>query len=557
MKIYISKTLSITDYEGFHLVQDHIGTNFGSPWDDFGYKVTFKLYHVSKGKFNKVGTLKLLIDGQKHTASYLYEKGEQISKNIFDVTEMIGDLKAVSLGESIDYYQKLSFVLGEVQEKVDNLLSHLHDASYLYEYIAEFVQFDGYDETIGRDGETTKSLIRKGYHVALGTYETETRFNLQLDEPSETMDPIEFKFNTSKEIAKTNINLLIGENGAGKSYVLKRITEVMSGVHENSHSWPFFHKLIVTAYSPFESFYTKTQLLDMLDKKHEKPKRKRKSKDRRNIQINKYAYIGFKDDRSNFNLNWPKESSVKSIKSIMKYDREENWWNEDNRLKTLKDTLSLCMDFDDIAVKLISTGEFYKVNSQKTKSFNERKEDFDEKEGLFFLKNNDPISLSSGQEIFSNMIPSLVAEIEDESLIIIDEPELYLHPTLEVALINMLKKLLSETKSSAIIATHSPLIAREVARDGIVILKNNNGYTRAVKPEIQTYGESLEIIIGETFEDFHTDKPFQSEIDQLKQKEGLDNIDSMLSKYSTKIGDEALAYLSASEVDDDIDFEVR
>ncbi|MEZ8448971.1 AAA family ATPase [Vibrio splendidus] len=557
MKIYISNTLSFSDYEGFHLVQDHIGTNFDNPWDDFGYKVTFKLYHVSDGESNKVGSLKLLIDGQEHTALYLYEVGEAATKNIFDVTEIIGELKAVSLGESIDYYQKLSFVLGENQDKVDNLLSHLHDASYLFDSIAEFSQFEGYGETIGRDGETTKSLIRKGYHVALGTYETETKFKLQLDEPSETMDPIKFKFNTSKEIAKTNINLLIGENGAGKSCVLKRITEVISGVHENSHSWPFFHKLIVTAYSPFESFYTKSQLLDLLDQKHDKPKRKRKSKDRRNIQINKYAYIGFKDDRSNFNLNWPKESSVKSIKSIMKYDREENWWNEDTRLKTLQDTLSLCMDFDSIAVKLNSTGEFYKIKGHKTKSFNEKKEDFNEEEGLFFLKNDKPINLSSGQEVFSYMIPSLVAEIEDESLIIIDEPELYLHPTLEVALINMLKKLLSETKSSAIIATHSPLIAREVARDGIVILKNNNGYTSAVKPEIQTYGESLEIIIGEAFEDFHTNKPFQSEIDQLKRKEGLDNIDSMLSKYSTKIGDEALAYLSASEADDDIDFEVR
>ncbi|QFT12981.1 AAA family ATPase [Vibrio sp. THAF190c] len=483
MKIYISKNLSITGYEGFHLVQDHIGTNFRNPWDDFGYEVTFKLYHVSQGESNKVGNLKLLINGQKYTASYLYDNGDPITEKIFDVTELIGELEAVSLGESIDYYQKLSFVLSEDQNKVDNLLSHLHDASYLIESIDKFTRFDGYTETIARDGETAKSLIRKGYHVALGTYETETMFNLQLDEPSETMDPIEFRFDTSKEIAKTNINLLIGENGAGKSHVLKRITEVISGVHENSHSWPFFHKLIVTAYSPFESFYTKTQLLDLLDKKHDQPKRKRKSKDRRNIHINKYAYIGFKDNKNNFNLDWPKESSVQSIKSIMKYDQEENWWNEDTRLKTLKETLALCMDFDDVAVKLTSTGEFFKINSHQDKIFNENKEDFDEKEGLFFLKNEEPVSLSSGQEIFSYMLPSLVAEIEDESLLIIDEPELYLHPTLEVALINMLKKLLSETKSSAIIATHSPLIAREVARDGIVILKNRGGYTNTIKPE--------------------------------------------------------------------------
>lgn len=182
MKIYISKNLSITGYEGFHLVQDHIGTNFRNPWDDFGYEVTFKLYHVSQGESNKVGNLKLLINGQKYTASYLYDNGDPITEKIFDVTELIGELEAVSLGESIDYYQKLSFVLSEDQNKVDNLLSHLHDASYLIESIDKFTRFDGYTETIARDGETAKSLIRKGYHVALGTYETETMFNLQLDE---------------------------------------------------------------------------------------------------------------------------------------------------------------------------------------------------------------------------------------------------------------------------------------------------------------------------------------------------------------------------------------
>lgn len=45
------------------------------------------------------------------------------------------------------------------------------------------------------------------------------------------------------------------------------------------------------------------------------------------------------------------------------------------------------------------------------------------------------------------MIPAIISELEEESLLILDEPELYLHPELEVGLINMLKNILDETKS--------------------------------------------------------------------------------------------------------------
>lgn len=57
-----------------------------------------------------------------------------------------------------------------------------------------------------------------------------------------------------------------------------------------------------------------------------------------------------------------------------------------------------------------------------------------------------------------------MSEIEEESLLILDEPELYLHPELEVNLINMIKNILNETNSYSIIATHSSIIAREVEK---------------------------------------------------------------------------------------------
>lgn len=559
MKIYISKTLGINDYDGFHLIQDHIGTNHINPWDDFGYIVTFNLYHVSDECKTKIESLKLLINGETDTAKYLFDKGLDVTGKITDVTAIIGSLQAVSLGASKSYYQKIRAVLENNKKDITNLLEMLHDASYLFGERESYESYEGFSATIFRDGETANSLIMKGYNVAIGTYERKEAFSLILDPPAASIDPIEFKFDVSKRIAKTNISLLIGENGTGKSHILKRLSEVMLGITSNKNAWPFFHKLIVAAYSPFESFYTKEQILDLLDTKKNKKKNKnnRKNKEykaQRSSQINKYAYIGFKNDNNEFSLTWPRVFSVNALKSIMKYDKEENWWTDNTRLKILKSTLSLSMEFDDIAVKLKSNNKFQLVEDDSYKEFDKYKEDIDEQEGLFFLKNGHPIPLSSGQEIFSYMIPSLVSEIEDESLIIIDEPELYLHPTLEVGLINMLKRLLGETNSSAIIATHSAIIAREVAKDGILILKKNDGYTSVSTPEIQTYGESLEVIIGEAFDDFDTIKPFQHEIDALISNET--KLNKVISSISKDVGDEALVYINSSSFcNNEIEFE--
>lgn len=550
MNIYISKTLGIKKYDGFHLVQDHVGTNHSHPWNDYDYYVTFWLYHVLDEEVTKIALFKLLIDGEMDTTDFLLKKGESVSEKISNITSLISELEAVSLGESVSYYQKINFVLGENKEQIDTLLYLLHDASYQIEKESEYSKYEGYQNTIMRDGETAKSLIKKGYHIALGTYQREQSFKLRLDAPLPTISPITFNFDISKEIAKTNINLIIGENGTGKTHILKKISEVMLGIEKNSSDWPFFHKLIITSYSPFENFHTKEEILDLLDKKNQKLKLNKSDKRRRNFHINKYAYLGFKNNKNKFDLNWPKEFSVQSLKSIIRYDREENWWNEHSRLDILKDTLSLSIKFDDIAVKLKS-GDLHIIKDNPYNDFNKIKNDIQEKEGLFFIKDGELIALSSGQEIFSYMIPSLAAEIEEESLVIIDEPELYLHPTLEIGLINMLKRLLEETNSSAIIATHSALITREVSEDGVMILRKNEGFTTAHSAEIQTFGESLEVIIGEAFDDYNTHKPFQFEIDGLI--ESGKNMQNLMSNYSLELGDEALAYINSNEDKDEIE----
>ncbi|WP_221274556.1 hypothetical protein [Thaumasiovibrio subtropicus] len=111
MKIYISKTLAINEYDGFHLVQDHIGTNHPHPWNDYGYYVTFWLYHVLDSAVTKITSIKLLINGEMDTTDFLFPKGDLVSKKISNITSLLSTLEAVSLGESASYYQKINFVL--------------------------------------------------------------------------------------------------------------------------------------------------------------------------------------------------------------------------------------------------------------------------------------------------------------------------------------------------------------------------------------------------------------------------------------------------------------
>jgi len=66
--------------------------------------------------------------------------------------------------------------------------------------------------------------------------------------------------------------------------------------------------------------------------------------------------------------------------------------------------------------------------------------------------------LSSGHAIVLLTITRLV-ELDERSLVLIDEPEVHLHPPLLSAFVRALSDLLIELNGVAIVATHSPVMA--------------------------------------------------------------------------------------------------
>ncbi|MEH7137093.1 ATP-dependent nuclease, partial [Priestia megaterium] len=89
--------------------------------------------------------------------------------------------------------------------------------------------------------------------------------------------------------------------------------------------------------------------------------------------------------------------------------------------------------------------------------------------------------LSSGTGMQSLMILSILEayiehnELEKDFILIIEEPEVYLHPSLQRKMINVLKQL-SQT-NQILISTHSPIVVGQVNLNELVCIKKEYGKT--------------------------------------------------------------------------------
>ncbi|EPK3184588.1 AAA family ATPase [Enterobacter kobei] len=545
MKIYFSNWYGFEYYIGLHFLPDNLGYPDKKENKDGGLAINFQLYYVkAKNLAKKIGDVMVLSPDSRNMRELFEERGIHIEKNkIYDVTKLFRPGKVVSMPNNIEYYRAIASLFEE-QQALD-VLKSLCDVSYFKENLNLYKNWNGFTSRFYRDNSSSKSILKNGTKIAMGSYEINGIIDVTLDDLGDSFEPFTLSFNKLDDIPR-DINLIIGKNGLGKTHILKEVCDVITGL-KPARAKPLFNKLIVVSYSPFENFKTNRELSELLSLKyglqnpmniHDNP-----------LSINDYTYIGFRNVEGQFDRDWPISFSAKSILNSIEYDRDVAWWAEggQGKLKNIFSTLSLSMKFDTIRFKTIKNKSIDVTMSGDKINFHNEDEEINYHAGAVFLNNGKEIKLSSGQQIYSFMIPSIVSEIQDETLVIIDEPELYLHPALEIGLIEMLKNILKQRKSYAIIATHSSLIAREVQSNCVHVLKEATFGTMIDRPNIETYGESLEEIIGEVFDDYSIKKPYQHEIDVIIDEKL--SLNENLDKLSHKIGDEGLVYL-ASKIND-------
>lgn len=108
--------------------------------------------------------------------------------------------------------------------------------------------------------------------------------------------------------------------------------------------------------------------------------------------------------------------------------------------------------------------------------------------------------MSAGQRSLVSIWASLFDNVAPQSLLLLDEPENFLHPSLIARFARALNELLELRKSFAIIATHSPILAQETPARFVSIFEREGDTTTHHTPNFETFGESIDNLTERLFE---------------------------------------------------------
>jgi predicted ATP-dependent endonuclease of OLD family len=139
------------------------------------------------------------------------------------------------------------------------------------------------------------------------------------------------------------------------------------------------------------------------------------------------------------------------------------------------------------------------------------------------LKREDDIHLqdsSSGEFHFFSTMVGLMATVVPNSLILIDEPEISLHPNWQMQYLNFTRKLFSSDKYKTcqiIIATHSHFLISDLqgSSSKIIGMKRNKGKLNTLDIDANTFGWSAEEVLYKIF-DVRTTRNHYLEMDLRK-----------------------------------------
>jgi len=366
------------------------------------------------------------------------------------------------------------------------------------------------------------TLSKKGYVIKWRYYFTVRieSINIAKSGNLENINLI-FKKPLNNYFGNLSINVLVGENGTGKTTILKAISEaVMNDNHsdieisysmvENARTVNPCSKVIISTFSPHKQFKT--------------------------VRNRKFSYIGPTSSNKLCELFLPlikivssndfkKQEAIQNLldeigyTSIPKIELDETMFKDDfinsldekrqRILRQIRDHFENNL-LEDNEKRYITVDSLLLYTGGATQWVKDIKRfrvynNFRVADLWFKSKNeNHDIPLtnfSSGELTLYYRFFRLIDVIEDNSIVLIDEPETHLHPRWIQKYIKLLKDIFNKFKAHMIIATHSPLITSDIPMECITGLKKDKISGRIVEYKLQerTMGTSPREILVEVF----------------------------------------------------------
>lgn len=547
-------------------LEDDVIELLSNNWDDYGFKTSFPVTCRLNGEIIELPGLKLLIEDVQTSSTAL----DRLRDEGWDGVFPIPDTNYVSVPMEITFYEQIEGALG-IDVAIE-VAKQLCDASYLV-YVTDdaeakaLVDSEGFRNSLQRERASTQAFLdgwRVFERLAIAVLDLGFRFENVYGNAT----TLELRFQPRTRLPH-DVNVLIGPNGYGKSQLLHQMVRDWISPSEDDEKGfvqkPNLSQLIVVSYSPFERFPVDLVGCQLQDKEA-------------------YRYFGMrgrttpndatKRGRITLSHDFPKRNAAHSLIQCLADDRRlrsiRDW---SRKVATMERVLRTAISFDFAAVEVaprrgaesfyratdqieplaINVGEgqdrrrYIPISSDRIEALDEERltASVEPASGVTFFLNGQPIELSSGQRLFSYIVINILGAIRRNSLILVDEPELFLHPTLEIQFVDMLKTILSRFNSKALLATHSVVTVREMPSECVHVFEKTDDNVVLKKPPFQTFGGDVQRISSYVFGDKAVSKPFEAWV--RAQLEEFESADALIAELSDQLNEELIIQIKAME----------
>lgn len=484
-----------------YLTEDH--------WDDFGFKTLYHLRYLDKaGKSHELGGVKIggfgWGDGPRSTG--LSGSFTQVPDDFF------------SVGQDEDYYTALRELPQGIGEEI---LRSLRDFAF-DRGIFGLARHESVTQTSLLRYVSAAAVVGHLHRVALGlTPLTKYQFAYELPNVVGAVPKLNFTVFPDSH-PPTNLHVIIGRNGAGKTRTLdgmaraliesrplhNHVGRFVVGDDERQPTGDDFAGVVSVSFSAFDPFLPLGE----------------EATSNREI---KYAYVGLKEQSSSSDkgLKGPDriaDDFASSLRVCLTGSRRRRWVSA---VRTLESD----PNFRDARLREVGGSDPETLDGDPDEVVSEAKEIF--------------AGLSSGHSIVLLTVTRLVEKVEERTLVLMDEPESHLHPPLLSAFLRALSELLIDRNGVAVVATHSPVVLQEVPQTCVWKIARSGDAVAVSRPEIETFGENVGTLTREVFGLEVTDTGFYLMV--RERAEEARQYSDVVVDFDHQLGSEASALLHA------------
>ena len=514
-------------------------------WNDwFKWRTSFYAYYKSpEGQIHEIGAVKIgrLDHGYANSSEYATPLPTSFDRL---------DNTYVSIGQDESYYVNMRKLLGPVRAAV--AFDTLGDLAYRPERLEEFSTYPLVNESLLRHVDrltATSTLPRLARGQGLAAFEF--IFNRPAENPFDSNSVLDFAVIPSSK-PPTNVHVLIGRNGSGKTTMIKEMAVALLGNESGSTRATLLdldgNNLDVAGivYVSFSAFDRSRLFLPEYDDAI------LPVKDDANRYKVRYSYVGLLEPKTGEELS-DGTTSGHSAQDVPNVPEDDDTPEDLTAVRNTRSPDALADSFADSA---------WIVVREKSRDLWRRSLDSLESDTIFRDANIPQLidmadtaglndfkqvardiyeKLSSGHKIVLLTVTRLVQTVSDRSLVLLDEPEGHLHPPLLSALIRTLSNLMAERNGIAIVATHSPVILQEVPRKCAWRINRTSNAFRADRLEVETFGENVGALTTSVFGLEVADSGFHKLL--IDTAAELRNYDGVLARFGNELGSDARALL--------------